>query len=206
MRPSQIHLLSVALIVAAFGSGPALGPALARERPTTTPAARFLQDTIDRAFDLVRPPVSNQAAADLADLIEGSMDWPALTRFAIGHYGATLDAEGMSSVTERLEERLAILARRAGTELPTMTVTIRDLRIDPDGNRRVLSTTTVPKFGEMEVEWTLAPAQSGYRIVDIKALGMTLRQFLRSWVAGLVAARGGDAAATFGEGTGTSPQ
>jgi hypothetical protein len=202
MRASQIRLLSVALIVAAFGCG----PAMARERPTTAPAARFLQDTIDRAFDLVRPPVSSQAASDLADLIEGSMDWPALTRFAIGHYGAALDADGMSSVTERLEERLAILARGAGTELPTMTVTIRDLLIDPDGNRRILSIATVPKFGEVEVEWTLAPAQSGYRIADIKALGMTLRQFLRSWVAGQVAARSGDAAATFGEGTGISPQ
>jgi hypothetical protein len=198
--------LSAALIVAAFGCGPALGPALARERPATVPAARFLQDTIDRALTLVRPPVSNQAASDLADLIETSIDWPALTRFAVGHYRASLDAEGMSSVTGRLEEHLAILALRAGTELPAMTIAIRDLRIASDGNRRVLSTATVPKFGEIEVEWTLAPAGPGYRIVDIKTLGMTLRQFLRSWVASLVAARGGDAAATFGEGAGTSPQ
>jgi hypothetical protein len=210
MRASQIRLLSLALAVAAFGCCPAvaplLGPAWARERPTTVPAARFLQDTIDRAFALVRPPVSNQAASDLAEMIEGAMDWPALTRFAIGHYAADLDADGMRSVTRRLEERLAILARRAGTELPGMTVTVRDLRIDPDGSRRILSTATVPRFGEVEVEWTLAPAPSGYRIADIKALGLTLRQFLRSWVAGLVAARGGDAAATFGEGADTSPQ
>ena len=202
MRASQIRLVALALIVAAFGCG----PAAARERPTTTPAARFLQDTIDRAFDLVRPPVSNQAASDLAGLIEASMDWPPLTRFAVGHYRASLDAAGMSSVTGRLEEHLAILALRAGTELPTMTIAIRDLRIESDGNRRVLSTVTVPKFGDIEVEWMLAPAPSGYRIADIKTLGMTLRQFLRSWVASLVAARGGDAAATFGEGAGASPQ
>jgi hypothetical protein len=55
----------------------------------------------------------------------------------------------------------------------------------------------LPRFGEIEVEWVLAPAQSGYRIADIKALGLTLRQFLPGWVAGLIAAKGGDAAAAF---------
>ncbi len=138
-------------------------------------------------------------------LIEAAMDWRGLTHFAIGHYGADLNADGMSSVTDKLEDQLGALARRAGTDLPTMTVALRDMRIDSDGNRRILSTATVPRFGEVEVEWTLTPTQTGYRIADIKALGMTLRQFLRSWVTSLVAAKGGDAAAAF-DGVAASPR
>lgn len=202
MRLSQIRPLLASLTVALL----CCGPAAARERPVTAPAARFLQDTIDRAFRLVRPPVSPEAGSDFSALIASSMDWPGLTRFAIGHYGATLGAEGMSNVTDKLEQRLEILARRTGTEFPRMIVAIRDMRIDPDGNRHILSTATVPRFGEIEVEWTLVPNRAGYRIADIKALGMTLRQFLRGWIAGLIAAQGGDAAAIFGEGTVTSPQ
>lgn len=206
MRSSQIRLgrfrlLLAVLVLAAFGCG----TALARERPVTAPAARFLQDTLDRAFGLARPPVSEQAASDLADLVGRAMDWPALSRFAIGHYGARLDAHGMGRVTERLERHVTTLARRAGAEFPTLTVAIHDLRLDPDGSRRILSTATVPRFGVVEVQWTLVPGQSGYRIADVKALGMTLSQFLRSWVASLVAAQGGDAAATFGN-PATSPR
>jgi hypothetical protein len=182
------------------------GPALARERPATAPAAQFLQDTVERAFALVRPPVSGEAGSDLAALIERSMDWPALTRFAIGRYGATLDADGMTAATETLERQLEALARRAGTDLPGTAIAVRDMRIDPDGYRRILSTAAVPRFGEIEVEWTLVPSATGYRITDIKALGLSLRQFLRGWVSSLVAARGGDAAAAFEEGTAASPQ
>lgn len=182
------------------------GPAAARERPATVPAARFLQDTIDRAFDLVRPPVSDQAGADLAKLIQSAMDWPSLTHFALGHYGSALDAGAMGSATRRLQQRVEFLARRAGIEFPAMTVAIRGLRIDPDGNRHILSLATVPRFGEVEVEWTLAPTRAGYRIADVKALGLTLRQFLRSWIASLIAAQGGDAAAIFGQDAAPSPQ
>jgi hypothetical protein len=184
------------------------GPATARERPTTAPAARFLQGTIEHAFELVRPPVTAKAGATLEALIKDSMDWASLTHFAIGHYGATLDAEGMGDVTARLEQRLGILARRAGNELPTMTVAVHDMRIDPDGSRRIFSTANVPRFGEVEVEWILIPAaaENGYRIADIKAFGLTLRQFLRGWITGLVAAQGGDAAAVFGEAPATSPE
>lgn len=202
MRASQIRLSCIAFVLAAL----CCEPALARERPATTPAARFLQDTIDRAFALARPPVSAEAGSDLAALIEGAMDWPALTRFAVGRYGATLDAGGMNTVTETLEQQLEALARRAGTDLPGTAVIIRDMRIGPDGSRRILSTAAVPRFGEVEVEWTLVPSGTGYRIADIKALGLSLRQFLRGWVSSLVAARGGDAAAAFGAGAATSPR
>jgi hypothetical protein len=182
------------------------GPAWAHERPITTPAALFLQGTIERAFGLVRPPISAEAGADLEALIKTSMDWTSLTPFAIGRYGTGLGAEGMDGVTARLEQQLGLLARRAGHELPTMTVAIRDMRIDPDGNRRILSIANVPRFGEVEVEWILATTQTGYRIADIRAFGLTLRQFLRGWVTSLVAARGGDAEAVFGETAAPSPQ
>ena len=181
------------------------GSAAAHEQPVTTPAARFVQDALDRALVLIRPPVSAHASAELAALIKSTIDWPALTHFAVGHYRADLSAEGMSSATDKLEGQMETLARRAGTDLPTMTVAIHDMRIDPDGNRRVLSTATVPRFGEVEVEWTLVPTRTGYRIADIRALGMTLRQFLRSWVAALVAAEGGNAAAVFGHRDVASP-
>jgi ABC-type transporter MlaC component len=202
MRASQIRRSCIALLMAAL----CCGPALARERPATTPAAQFLQETIDRAFALARPPVSAEAGTDLAALIERSMDWPALTRFAIGRYGATLDKDGMNAVTESLEQHMEMLARRAGTDLSGTAIAIRDMRIDPDGHRRILSTAAVPRFGDVEVEWTLVPSGTGYRIADIKALGLSLRQFLRGWVSSLVAARGGDAAAAFGEGAAASPQ
>lgn len=204
MRPSQIRRLCLVLTIVAL----CCGPASARERPATAPAARFLQATIEQAFGLVRPPVSAEAGANLEALIKDSMDWTSLTHFAIGHFGRTLDADGMGDVTARLEQRLGILARRAGVELSAMTVAVHDMRIDPDGTRRILSTATVPRFGEVEVEWTLIPAAAGngYRIADIKAFGLTLRQFLRGWIAGLVAAQGGDAAAVFGEAPATSPE
>lgn len=193
MCPSQIRTIGLLLMAAASGCG----PASAHERPTTTPAARFLEGTFEAAFGLVRPPVAPQADATLATLIRDSMDWPSLTPFAIGRYRADLGDRDMGAVRARLERQLRDLARRAGVELPTMTLAIHDMRIDPEGNRHVLSTATLPRFGEVEVEWTLAPAGSGYRIADIAAFGLTLRQFLRNWIATLVAARGGDAGAVF---------
>jgi hypothetical protein len=207
MRVSQIRLLLSALLAATLYCG----HATARERPETAPAARFLQDTIAQALDLARPPVSQQAGADLAALINEAMDWPSLTHFALGKYDAHLDHTRISSATGRLEDQLTNLARQAGFEWPTMTVEVHGMRIDPDGSRRILSTATVPRFGEVEVEWKLAPVSvdglpAGYRIEDIKALGMTLRQFLRGWVSSLVAARGGDAAAAFGGPADASPQ
>jgi hypothetical protein len=202
MGPSQIRTLGFVLAVAVS----CCGDAVARERPATTPAARFVQDTVDRALGLVRPPVSADAGAELSALIDDSMDWASLTRFAIGRYEAELGAAEMAGVTETLAQRLEALCRRAGAELPSMTVAIRGMRIDPDGSRRILGIATVPKFGEVEVEWTLAKAERSYRIADIKALGLTLRQFLRGWVTSLVAAEGGNAAAVFGQGGAASPQ
>jgi len=202
MSLSQIRLLCLLLTVAAF----CCGPVAAHERPTTTPAVRFLQGAIERAFDLARPPVSAKASADLDIVIRDAMDWPGLTQFAIGHYGAHLNEGGLSDAAARLERQLGILARRAGKEMPTLTLAIHDMRIDPDGNRRILSTATLPRFGEIEVEWTLAPTATGYRVADIAAFGLTLRQFLRGWVTGLVAAQGGDATAVFNDGAASSPQ
>jgi hypothetical protein len=193
MRASQIRLLTPIVTAVALWCG----PAAAHERPVTTPAARFVQDILDRTLVLVRPPVSAESGADLAMLIRSTIDWPALTQFAVGRYVADLSPEDMNGATDKLEGQMEALARRAGADLPTMTVAIHDMRVDPDGARRVLSTATVPRFGEVEVEWTLVPTPTGYLIADIKALGMTLRQFLRSWIAGLVAAEGGNAAAVF---------
>jgi hypothetical protein len=112
----------------------------------------------------------------------------------------------MERVRAEIQAQLGTLARRAGRELPGLALAIEDMRIDPDGNRHVLGTATVPRFGEVAVEWTLAPARNGYRIADIKALGITLRLFLRTWVTGLIAAKDGDAAAAFGAPAAASPQ
>jgi hypothetical protein len=202
MCSSQIRTVCLLLLAAALSCG----PASAHERPITAPAARFLEGTVETAFGLVRPPVTPQANTTLEALIRDSMDWPGLTQFAIGHYLANLEDGEMGGVTARLEQQLGALARRAGTELPTMTLAIHDMRIDPDGSRHVLSAATLPRFGEIEVEWTLAPAANGYRIADIAAFGLTLRQFLRNWIATLVAAQGGDAVAAFGQPTDPSPQ
>jgi hypothetical protein len=193
MCSSQIRTVCLLLLAAALGCG----PASAHERPITTPAARFLEGTIETAFGLVHPPVTPQANTTLEALIRDSMDWPGLTQFAIGRYRADLKDGSMGGVTVRLKQQLGALARRAGAELPTMTLAIHDMRIDPDGSRHVLSTATLPRFGEIEVEWTLVSAAQGYRIADIAAFGLTLRQFLRNWIATLVAARGGDVAAAF---------
>ena len=181
-------------------------PAAAHERPATTPAARFLQDQLDTALALAHPPVSAKDSAELDIVIRDAMDWRGLTQFAIGRYGASLDTGGLSDAAARLEEQLGVLARRAGRELPTMTVTVHDMRIDPDGSRHVLTTATLPKFGEVEVNWTLVPTATGYRVADIAALGLTLRQFLRGWVTALVAAQGGDPAAVFNGNAAISPQ
>jgi hypothetical protein len=180
--------------------------ASAHERPTTTPAARFLQDNIDRALVLARPPVSAKASAELDIVLRDTIDWPALTQFAIGHYGTSLDEGGLSDAAARLERQLGLLARRAGKEIPTLTIALRDMRIDPDGNRHIFTTATVPRFGEVRVDWTLRPTATGYRVSDISAFGLTLRQFLRGWVTSLVAGQGGDPAAVFNDGSGASPQ
>ena len=164
------------------------GPVWAHERPTTTPAARFLQDHIDQALALAKPPVSAKAGDELDILIRDTMDWPALTRYAVGHYGARLYTGGLSDAGAQLERQLGLLARRAGKEMPTLTISLRGLRIDSEGNRHLLSTANVPRFGEIEVEWTLRPAATGYRVSDISALGLSLRQFFRGWVTSLVAA------------------
>ena len=182
------------------------GPAWAHERPTTTSAARFLQDNLDRALSLARPPVSAKSSADLDIVIRDAVDWPSLTQFAIGRYRASLDEGGLSDAAARLERQLGILARRAGKDMPTLTIAIHDMRIAADGSRRILSTATVPRLGEIQVEWTLRPTAAGYRIADIAAMGLTLRQFLRGWVTSLVAAQGGDAAAVFNDGAPASPQ
>jgi hypothetical protein len=201
MRASQIRLAGLAIAIALIG-----GPAWGHERPVTTPAARFLQDHVDRALALAKPPVSRTAGNELDVLIRDAMDWTALTQYAVGHYGARLDAGGLSDAAAQLERQLGQLARRAGKELPTLTIALRGLRIDREGNRHVLSTADVPRFGEIEVEWTLRPTATGYRVSDISALGLSLRQFLRGWVASLVAARGGDPTAVFSSEAGASPR
>jgi hypothetical protein len=201
MRASQIRLIGLAAALALL-----CGPAWAHERPTTTPVARFLQDNIDRALVLAKPPVSRKSGDALDILIRDAMDWPNLTQYAIGHYGAKLDAGGLSDVGSQLERQLGLLARRAGKEMPALTIALRDLRIDADGSRHVFSTADVPRFGEIEVEWTLRPTATGYRVADISALGLSLRQFLRGWVTGLVAAQGGNPTAVFNSEPGASPR
>ena len=201
MGASQIRLIGLAAALALL-----CFPAWAHERPTTTPVARFLQDNIDRALVLAKPPVSRKSGDELDILIRDAMDWPNLTQYAIGHYGAKLDAGGLSDVGSQLERQLGLLARRAGKEMPALTIALRDLRIDADGSRHVFSTADVPRFGEIEVEWTLRPTATGYRVADISALGLSLRQFLRGWITGLVAAQGGDPAAVFNGEAGASPQ
>lgn len=201
MRPSQTHLVGLVTAIMLL-----CGPVWAHERPTTTPAARFLQDHIDQALALAKPPVSAKAGDELDILIRDTMDWPALTRYAVGHYGARLDTGGLSDAGAQLERQLGLLARRAGKEMPTLTISLRGLRIDSEGNRHLLSTANVPRFGEIEVEWTLRPAATGYRVSDISALGLSLRQFFRGWVTSLVAAQGGDPTAVFNGEAGASPQ
>jgi hypothetical protein len=201
MHPGLIRLIGVTAAILLLGS-----PASAHERPTTAPAARFLQDNIDHALVLAKPPVSGKAGDELDILIRDAMDWPTLTQYAVGHYGARLDAGGLSEVGAQLERQLGLLARRAGEEMPTLTIALHGLRIDPEGNRHVLSTADVPRFGEIEVEWTLRPTAAGYRVSDISALGLSLRQFLRGWVTSLVAAQGGDPTAVFNNEAGASPR
>jgi hypothetical protein len=196
-----IRLIGLATAIALLCS-----PASAHERPTTIPAARFLQDRIERALVLARPPVSRRESDELAILIRDAIDWPTLTRYAIGHYGARLDAGGLSDVGAQLEQQLGQLARRAGKEMPTLTIALRGLRIDGEGNRHVLSTADVPRFGAIEVEWTLRTTATGYRVSDISALGLSLRQFLRGWVTSLVAAQGGDPTTVFNGEAGASPR
>jgi len=110
MRISQIRLLTAIVTAIAFWCG----PAAAHEQPVTTPAARFVQDTLDHALILVRPPVSAEAGINLTALIRSAMDWPALTRFAVGRYVFDLDAKGMGGATGMLEGQMQSLARRAG--------------------------------------------------------------------------------------------
>jgi len=201
MGASQIRLIGLAAALALL-----CFPAWAHERPTTTPVARFLQDNIDRALVLAKPPVSRKSGDELDILIRDAMDWPNLTQYAIGHYGAKLDAGGLSDVGAQLERQLGLLARRAGKEMPNLTIALRGLRIDADGSRHVFSTADVPRFGEIEVEWTLRPTATGYRVSDISTLGLSLRQFLRGWVTSLVATQGGDPTAVFNGEAGASPQ
>jgi hypothetical protein len=205
MHASQIR--SVSWWLAAIALVVALGhPAAAHERPATTPVARFVQGTVATALALAQAPMTRSADAKLDALIRNSMDWTGLTRFAVGRYRGELDNDGMEVVRAQIQHQLGVLTRRAGRELPGLTLAIEDMQIDPDGTRHVFGTATSPQFSEIGVEWVLAPARNGYRIVDIKALGLTLRLFLRSWVAGLIAAQNGDAAAAFESPATLSPQ
>jgi hypothetical protein len=201
MRASQIRLIGLVAAIALLCS-----PAWARERPISTPAARFLQDHIERALMLAKSPVSSKSGDELDILIRDAMDWPYLSQYAIGHYRTKLDAGGLSDVGAQLERQLGLLARRAGKEMPTLTIVLQGLRIDNEGNRRILSTAQVPRFGPIEVEWLLRPTATGYRISDISALGLSLRQFLRGWITSLVAAQGGDPTAVFSNEPGASPR
>jgi hypothetical protein len=101
MGASQIRLIGLAAALALL-----CFPAWAHERPTTTPVARFLQDNIDRALVLAKPPVSRKSGDELDILIRDAMDWPNLTQYAIGHYGAKLNAGGLSDVGAQLERQL----------------------------------------------------------------------------------------------------
>src|SRR5690242_18949547 len=84
MNVSQTRLFLSAVLAANL----TCGHAIARERPETAPAARFLQDTINDAIDLARPPVAAQAESGLDALVVISIDLANLTHFALGQYGA----------------------------------------------------------------------------------------------------------------------
>jgi ABC-type transporter MlaC component len=205
MPISQIHrspllgpLLAVALAVGY------VTPIAAHERPATAPAARFLQATIDNALPLAMPPVSNAADARLRTTMDNALDFPGLTIFALGRYRAALDAEAVARAQGAIGEQLRALAYRAGEAYPTLALTVTGLRIDADGNRRIQSVVRLPKIGEVEVEWILKPDDGSYRILDIQAFGLTLRHFLRNWIAVVVAEA--DPATVFGPTGVASPE
>ena len=208
MPISQIHrspfgtLLAVAFALAC--ALPAIAPAVAHERPSTAPAARFLQAVIDNALPLAMPPVSTAVDARLRTAMDNALDLSDLTIFALGRYRAALDAEALARAQGAIGEQLRALAYRAGEAYPMLALTVTGLRIDAEGNRRVQSAARLPRIGEVEVEWTLRPEGSGYRIMDIQAFGLTLRHFLRNWIAVLIAGR--DPGIVFGPAGAASPE
>lgn len=204
MPLSQIHRsLLGSLLAAALVLGCAC-PAVAHERPSTAPAARFVQATIDAALPLAMPPVSAVADTRLRGIMDAALDFPDLTVFALGRYRADLDNAASTRALDAIGDQLRALAYRAGEAYPTLAVTVTGLRIDAEGNRRIQSTARLPRIGAVDVEWILKADGASYRIVDIQAFGLTLRHFLRDWVTILVA--GQDPAVVFGPPGAASPQ
>lgn len=204
MPLSQIHrpllgplLVAVLAVVCAM-------PATGRERPSTAPAARFLQATIDAALPLAIPPVNEAGDARLRGILNAALDFPNLTIFALGRYRADLDDAANTRAQAAIGDQLRALAYRAGAAYPTLALTVTGLRVDADGNRRVQSVARLPRVGAVEVEWILKMDGPSYRVVDIQSFGLTLRHFLRDWVTVLVA--GQDPATVFGPPGAASPQ
>lgn len=204
MPLSQTHrTLPIALLAAAFALVCAM-PAAGRERPSTAPAARFLQATVDAALPLAMPPVNQAADVRLRGMVEAALDLADLTAFALGRYRADLDDGASERAQDTIGAQLRALAYRAGEAYPTLAVQITGLRIDAEGNRRVQSVARLPRIGAVEVEWILKLDGPSYRILDIQSFGLTLRHFLRDWVTVLVA--GQDPATVFGPPGAASPQ
>ena len=203
MPLSQIHrpllgplLVAVLAVVCAM-------PATGRERPSTAPAARFLQATIDAALPLAIPPVNEAGDARLRGILNAALDFPNLTIFALGHYVPTWTMPRTPG--RRLRSAINYApSPMAGAAYPTLALTVTGLRVDADGNRRVQSVARLPRVGAVEVESISKMDGPSYRVVDIQSFGLTLRHFLRDWVTVLVA--GQDPATVFGPPGAASPQ
>ena len=68
MRPSQIHLSHIRLVGLVTAIMLLCGPAWAHERPTTTPAARFLQAHEEGAAPKIRLAATHQATLAIVPL------------------------------------------------------------------------------------------------------------------------------------------
>ena len=210
MRPSQIrpsrirpNRLQRPVLAAILALGFAT-PSEAHERPSTAPAARFLQAAIDAALPLAMPPISAAADTRLQVIMDSALDLPDLTTFALGRYRGDLNSEATTRAQEAIGDQLRALAYRAGEAYPDLAITITGLRIDAEGNRRIQSVALLPSIGPVEVDWILKPQGSSYQISDVQAFGLTLRHFLRDWVTMLVAGR--NPSAVFGPPGAASPQ
>ena len=144
MPLSQIHRLFLGALLAAALAVVCAMPAVGRERPSTAPAARFLQATIDAALPLAIPPVNEAGDTRLRGILDAALDFPDLTIFALGRYRADLDDAASGRAREAIGDQLRALAYRACEAYPTLALTVTGLRVDADGNRRRCSAHPAP--------------------------------------------------------------
>jgi len=166
-------LLRLAALAVGAGLAPLSGRAVAA--PGATDAAAFVKATGDRLVAIVGANAGEQQKrADLARILDASVDIDGIGRFCLGRFWQRANA---TQQREYLQVFRAMLVTNVAQKLGDYRgVTFNVGRTQPrDGGDLVATTIDRPNNEPSHVDWLIVPVDGGPKIEDMISEGVSLR-------------------------------